>query len=655
MMKPFFARLLAIAVALLIQLLPVSLGYKAGIVSPKNSPKVVVVSLDAAADWLVDEFLARGVLPADGAFARMSRSGLRAEAMMPVSVASTSPSHTAMFTGAYPERNGIVANTFLQRGDSIGRASSGFNAPIKAETLWSAAARQGKRVICSTAVGADNASADRSCTLTFGFGHQEVRPSVVWLAGSGDDKWQYGDERFENARALTVSRNSPGQLEYKFKSAAVPLYALAVDRSFDGRENFDAIVLDRDRDLTNGYVCALREGDWAQVDFSIEGHRLGSWIRGLGLKPDLSEASVYLGEVSSIPGAPEEFVKGIEAGVGFWPGQVDGENLKRGLISEQVFFEQAERIAGYIKSIVLANFKQPEWDLLFTYLPIIDDVEHRYLLRDPRQADYEAEAGRRRERYASRVEGVYQQADRVLKEWMDAAPPETNFIVVSDHGMMPTHTAILINNYLAEAGFKVDPEDQAEVRAQTDGPSAHIYVNLAGRQKGGVIAREKLDQYIDRVILACKSLRDPVTNAQVFQVVLKQSELDQLRLNYAERAGDVFVSARAGYSLSYRVLPGVALFVPTTFSADTRQRVAVNKHTEEFLLSGGANEIGLGVHGHVSPHREIQSIFYAYGPNVPTRLIGPVKGVDVAPTVATLLGIEPPREAQGKAVFIPAR
>src|SRR5262249_53259935 len=153
----------------------------------------------------------------------------------------------------------------------------------------------------------------------------------------------------------------------------------------------------------------------------------------------------------SIPGSPEAFVKEVEAKVGFWPGGVDSSNLTRGLIGEQVWFEQTERLANYIKNLVLFNFKQPEWDLFFTYLPIIDDVEHRYLLRYPRQADYNAENGKRRAQYSRRVEWAYQQADKILKEWMDAAPPETNFIIVSDHGMVPTHTTVLINKFLAES------------------------------------------------------------------------------------------------------------------------------------------------------------------------------------------------------------
>jgi hypothetical protein len=115
----------------------------------------------------------------------------------------------------------------------------------------------------------------------------------------------------------------------------------------------------------------------------------------------------------------------------------------------------------------------------------------------------------------------------------------------------------------------------------------------------------------------------------------------------------MFVSARAGWSLSGRVLPGVPVLVVSTMNPDTRQRIAGNQATEDFLLAGGANEISPGVHGYTANQRQIQAIFFAYGPQVPARLAGLVNSVDVAPTTAALLGIAPPREAQGKPVFTP--
>lgn len=622
--------------------------------NPPASPKVVVVSIDAGADWLVDEFLARGVLPADGAFAQMSRFGSRAEAMLPINVASTSPSHSAMFTGAYPERTGIVANSFLIDGDSITSNGSGFNTPLKAETIWTAAQRQGKRVICATAVAADIASPERTCTLTLAFGRAEIRPAVVGLRADTSEQWKYGQEKFEHAKNLQVVGATPAPITYTLKSgAAISIYALAIDRNFDGRENYDAILLDFDKDLGNGFLATLNENQWASVVLPFSEHRLGSWVRVLKFEANLSEVKLYLGEASFNPASPAEYGREVEAQVGFWPGQPDNPNQTRGLISEQVWFEQSDRLAQHIKRLALYNLKRKDWDALFLYFPIVDDITHRYLVRNPRQADYHAEDGNRRARYNGYVERAYREIDRILKELMEAAAPETNFLIISDHGMVPTHTTLLINNFLAQSGFTVTGDDKSEVRAVVDGAGAHIYVNVAGRQKNGLVPANKLNEYAQRIRSACLSLRDPVTGEAVFQTVLPGSELAPIRLGQSPRTGDVFVSARPGFSLSGRILPEVPIFVPSSPRLDIREQFAKNQATREFLESGGANETGVGVHGHLGTAREIQSIFFAYGPNVPKKPLGVIEGVDVAPTIAALLGIKPPRDAQGHLAFQP--
>ncbi len=152
----------------------------------KASRKVVLASLDGAADWLVDDLLARGVLLPDGALARLARTGVRAEAMIPILVTMSSPSHVAMFTGTYPERNSIVSNTFLAPGDPISRSTSGFDAPIEVETLWQAAGRQGKRVFCVTALGADATAPERTCDLTLAYSRTFGRAAVAKLEPATD-------------------------------------------------------------------------------------------------------------------------------------------------------------------------------------------------------------------------------------------------------------------------------------------------------------------------------------------------------------------------------------------------------------------------------------------------------------------------------------
>lgn len=612
--------------------------------------RIVLVSVDGAADWVVDEFLARGVLPADGAFARMARRGVRAASVKTINVASTAPSHAALFTGAYPERTGIVTTSFLQRGEGLDVPfGPGFNAPLKAETLWTAAMRQGKRVVCSTAVGADAASPARACTETRGFRRFEAPASVVRLQPS--NAAAIPGAGFEHARALVAKGDSPGQLSYRMRDGrVVNLYAYASDSTRDGVENYDGVVLDLDRTLEDGYAAELKRGRWASLPLPSPGEtRAGSWVQLMSMSGDLSDVRVYLGSVGSNPGSPREFLRDIDAKFGFPPGEGDSQSLNRGLITERMYSEQFERASDYEKNVVLEHLKRDDWDLLLTYLSITDHMQHRFLVRDPRQNDYALEGGRRRARYARYVEEAYRKVDSVLKQWMDAAPPGTNFVIVSDHGFVPAHSTVLLNNYLELQGFEVAPTSQAEVRALVDGGSANIYVNVKGRRKDGVVPPERLDEYVARVVKACRALRDPLTGVPVFEVVMKRGGLKSLRLEDDERSPDVFVSARPGWSMSARMDSRVTFIVPSTMTPEGRSDLRPG--AREFLAAGSLNETSPGVHGYLARHRQIESIFYASGPDVPRARLGIINVVDIAPTVAALLNISPPRDAQGRALW----
>ena len=617
--------------------------------STNAHPKVVLVSVDGGADWIVDDLLARGRLPADGAFARMARRGVRAETVQTINVASTAPSHAALFTGAWPERTGIVTTSFLQSGQGLDVPfAPGFTAPLKAETLWSAAMRQGKRVICSTAVGADANAPERTCTETRGFRKFEAPSSAVRLQPASPSTTFKRDGG--HVRPLSVRSDSPGQLGYKLSGGrVVNLHADAFDGKEDGVEKYESVVLHVESNSEPPYRIELKPNRWTPLHLSSSGEsRAGAWVQLMKMSPDLSDVQIYLGSAGSNPGVPLEFVRDIDAKFGFPPGEGDSQSLNRGLITEQMYFEQFARTAEYEKNVVLEHLKRDDWDLLFAYLSITDHVQHRFLVRDPRQADYALEGGRRRARYARYVEEAYKTVDAVLKTWMEAAP-DTNFVVVSDHGFVPAHSTVVLNNYLELQGFKVAPSSEAEVRALVDGGSANIYVNVRGRQKGGVVPPERLNEYVERVVKACEALRDPVTGQPVFEVVMKRDELKSLRLEDDERSPDVFVSARPGWSMSGRINPRVGVIVPNTMTPQGRNDLRPD--AQEFLAAGNLNETSPGVHGYLARHRQLESIFYAYGPEVRHARLGRIRVVDIAPTVASLLDISPPKDAQGHALF----
>ena len=63
------------------------------------------------------------------------------------------------------------------------------------------------------------------------------------------------------------------------------------------------------------------------------------------------------------------------------------------------------------------------------------------------------------------------------------------------------------------------------------------------------------------------------------------------------------------------------------------------------------NETGRAVHGSLSTIRSAQSIFYAIGPNIPRKKFGTISSLNIAPTVASILGIKPPRNAEAVSLF----
>jgi len=590
------------------------------------TPKVVVVSLDGAAAWLVEEMLARGVLPPNGALARLARDGARAQGMVPVTPSLTAAAHVAMFTGAYAERNGIVGNSLLLPGDPVSRTTSGFAAPIAAETLWQAAQRQGKRVACVTAVGADARAPERTCDWTLAYGRTRGESSVVELAQ--EKNRTLATTGFEHIRLLAATPASPAPLALRAgREEEIPLTAYAVDTVRDGREAYDAVLLRAPGKGANP-PTRVATGKWAPLRVASSGGTAATWVKLLALAEDGSSARLYLNEVGENSGAPAEFVEAMESRLGPWPGDPDNRSLERGLIDERLWLEQAELLSRYLTGAAVAAMKEQEWDLFLTYLPLIDEVEHRFLLRAPRHPDYDAEEGARRARYSGYVDASYRLADQLLARLMEAAPPGTNFVVVSDHGMIPVHTQVLVNAALEQAGIRASSDDTAEVRAVTSSTTAHFYVNLEGRRPTGVVPAEKYEELVERIVAALSGLRDPVSGETVFEAVRRRSELGELHLDAGERAGDVWATCRPGFYASSRLEPGAAALQPAaTFAA----------------------------HGNLGSHRRMHAIFFAAGAQVKPGPLGAINGVDVAPTVAALLGIAPPADSQGRNVLAPAR
>jgi len=110
--------------------------------------------------------------------------------------------------------------------------------------------------------------------------------------------------------------------------------------------------------------------------------------------------------------------------------------------------------------------------------------------------------------------------------------------------------------------------------------------------------------------------------------------LGQAPLTHPTRSGDLVLLAKKGYFFSSKIIDFLdkwLIFLPSSFLSDS---------------------IGKGIHGLSPYHPDMAAILFAQGRGVPQgAVLAEVNMIDVAPSIAQLLGIEPPLQATGKSIF----
>src|SRR5947209_8691042 len=100
------------------------------------------------------------------------------------------------------------------------------------------------------------------------------------------------------------------------------------------------------------------------------------------------------------------------------PRAPSGGIATKGEVTEEEYVAREERFADYVSSAVKQELGRTDWDLLIVYVPLIDGLEHRYLLDDPRQVEFGDEDGARRKRFAQFIERAYRKMDAMLASWL---------------------------------------------------------------------------------------------------------------------------------------------------------------------------------------------------------------------------------------------
>lgn len=533
-------------------------------------------------------------MPAGG-YRRIAERGLLAQGSVPPTPSLTAVSHITHVTGALPQDSGIVSNWMLDFSRPFGSTVSGFDAPIRAETLWEAGRRQGKRVGVMLYPGADGKSPKRSGDWAMIWpGDAGLAPAQMLILEIS--AWEVA----EDADPGTFAPLLRATIDFPKTSHSVRFYAL--DRSNDSRFNYDGLRVDPEA----GPSSEVRPGDWFPIEVKSEEGRVGAWGKLLSLAPDLSKAEIYVGGLYRNAGYPKDFVRQLDQEIGFWPGPPDGDSFGANSAMPEVFLEQVDRLAAFLLRADLLALARSDWDLLLFYHPQVDEVGHEFLLVDSRQPGYTTD---RAARFARLVERSYALADRTLSALEKALSPSDSIFVTSDHGMTPIWGEIRPNEILRQAGLvRLDAggkiSSASEAVAVVSGAIAHIYLN------------ETADRAtLSRIEMLFRDFR--VEGASPFDLIVRREDAGPLGLN-APESGDLIVLGKPGF----------------VFSRSVRERegpVGVSDH--------------LGAHGYLNVYPDLYASFLAAGPGIPRERMDLINSWEIAARVSRAIGMDPPRQA----------
>jgi len=571
----------------------------------------VLISFDGSRADFVYGMMDAGRLPA---FASLADAGVRAEYAQTIDPSLTAAAHNSISSGSFPSHTGITSNSFHVTGDDFYWYRVGFDETMDdAEPIWVTASKNGLTTASVFFVGGSPSHNGQLADYTIGYGVEDAYSKQWDVDLSEAEGWSDVPESFSPPLAGSFSIPDVRKV-----------YIYVFDSTDDSIENYDTVILNVEQ-AGSGSAQVLHEKEWGSL-LLLEYTYAGADFLIQNISSD--GVTLYQSGVDHNSASPRQLLDALNDTFGPFPSGPDSYAIEHGWITEDDDLHLMERQSSYMANVTAWVYSTYHPDLLLTWQDPFDSAGHQFLMTDPRQLNYSPE---RAETYA----GYYRQAASIandsLQIMLDTFDLDhTTVMLVGDHGMAPLHTRVYVNTILENAGLlTLDNQNYVVVKktkafAICSGGSVHVYINLEDREKGGgTVSNEEYAELQLQIIDLLKNLTDPNTGAPVFQRVLTRAELGALGLDHAN-SGDVFAQAYPGYHLDgWR--GNDLVFEPANF---------------------------YGQHGFDSSLMEMHTIFIAAGVDV-TRsglIIPPVRVVDYAPTIASLLGFEPASTVDGSPI-----
>jgi 2',3'-cyclic-nucleotide 2'-phosphodiesterase (5'-nucleotidase family)/predicted AlkP superfamily phosphohydrolase/phosphomutase len=657
---------------------------------PPHADKVILFASDGMRPDLMQTYAAQGAMPT---YASLMASGvIGANGLTQAFPPNTGVGWYTLATGTYPGEHGSTNNTFHRVGEGNFNNRTSFSGDIlQADTIANAAERAGKKVAQIEWVGGRSAhiagptvdfasffstrgvlaaplsSSEQAGASSFGISYQVATfaPASGWTSVPPGDPAATPQQT-----SLTVATTFAAQNPTRLYD--VYLY----DSVVDGTAAYDHAILVRSAAAKDGSQKSvdLAVGDFEEIKLTgadgligaRAGQTAGFYVKLIALSPDLSSFKLYFTSVerviatcataacNALPagGAGEDRLEKYIADNLPTAVSADFAPLEARIIDEETYVEQGRDLEKAYGDAVLdfvLGTLQPDTDLAMVGYPVTDEFSHQFMALvtptdmegDPNPCYDDVECDGTPDGRISIRQGylrsAYHEADAKLALARTYLPSATVF-ASSDHGFAPQWYAVNAAKVLFDAGLQT-PEQPSNCRAASTtnlakacwaGGTAQIYVNLVGRDPGGTVPAGQYNAVRNQIVAAFESLTDPANpGAQVVEDVMLKEELrdvDGSDSLHPSRSGDVVVVLRPPYQ----------------FDAATPGRtIALSQFFGQHGYLPDLVDLAHNVNMHAT--------FVASGPGI--RKQNPVAGiraVDVAPTIAFLMGIPGPRNARGQ-------
>ncbi|RJR53984.1 MAG: hypothetical protein C4576_00960 [Desulfobacteraceae bacterium] len=634
-----------------------------------KAKKLLMLGVDAALPDLVRRFADEGSMPncrrlmGEGFFSRMITT------FPPLTAAAWG----AITSGAGPGTAAIPSLMVHEPGEPLDKWHTSFDRRmLRAETLWEAGAREGKRTVLMNwpvtfplkiENGIQLAASLNPPFRYFYMPLWDIASSSIF--STRQERCNQVPGRAVQVRLQTASgwKNPPphsGEL-LEIEIEVPPTYAkgrgyhvLVVNS--EGR-GYDRVVVSPSKDAANT-VADLRPGQrspWITESFidSKGERRRGRFyfhLVRLGGPEDfgLYQSAVNTAETLTLPA---ELTDELIGAAGPYMEVDDPWAYMDGWVGLDFYLDQLTQHNDWWEKATRFGLGRTEWDMAFSWVGTIDHVQHvLYGGICPETSYYDAAE---EPRLLDAVRRVYSEVDERIGRILQCVNlDETLVCVVSDHGFSAIEWNPYLKHHLSEAGlisFDLDygtnqmKIDWQRTRAFPLEPChAHIFVNLKGRDPQGIVDPKDYGKVQEEIIDALMSMKDPVTGKRVVAIAVRKEEAGTLGVfeqQGYDRVGDVLFALRPQYMANPFVYP-----VAVKYRDGTERLIPNPEGYEPAQLHRNFTGVHLALPAIPEMHAAV--ILGGAGMSRIHRAI-PMSVTDLAPTLARLLGWPVPRNAEG--------